>query len=477
MLKNRDFLGKILFLISLGLLIYMLISPLTGVITHADEYFTIATVQFPFFDMIGMVQADVHPPLHYALLCIVNSLFGFNLYILKFTSIIPYIVILAISATKIKDEYSWLTVGLFTITLATMSDFFIHYLTIRMYAWALLFLLLSFVYLKDLIDNFDLKSWCLVTVFTICGVYTHYFVSLTSILLYILLLAYILKNNKPQLKNWFISAAVVIISYLPWVQSLLNQMRMVHDNFWVPPVDANMIFNAFAFYSVHNQDIVIAAISILLLVFFMIILVKGYSDCSNVENFYISCGIVLFLGTIVFLVILSVLFTPVLWLRYLVPVSSILWLSICILVGKIKNDRIFVISLLMIFLLVVVSFANTVDDSNGIYKSGLKQQKALDAIDGNDSIVVIAGRNTLLEFAPFIDDGEIYYVNNQDYNPNIHKLANFTEIDFKDIEKICSKNKDKNIYSIAYEDYLDNYIVDKLGSARFFKFGVIQYKE
>ena len=257
MFKNKDLLGKILFLISVGLLIYMLISPLTGVITHTDEYFTLATVQFPFFDMIGMVQADVHPPLHYALLCIINSLFGFNFYILKFTSIIPFIVILAVSATKIKDEYSWLTAGLFTIALATMSDFFIHYLTIRMYAWALLFLLLSFVYLKDLMTKFDLKSWCLVTAFTICGVYTHYFVSLTSVLLYLILFAYIIRNNRDQLKNWFISTALVIVSFLPWVPFLLSQMKRVHDTFWVPPVDCNMVLKAFAFFSVHNQDIII----------------------------------------------------------------------------------------------------------------------------------------------------------------------------------------------------------------------------
>ena len=477
MFKNKDLLGKILFLISVGLLIYMLISPLTGVITHTDEYFTLATVQFPFFDMIGMVQADVHPPLHYALLCIINSLFGFNFYILKFTSIIPFIVILAVSATKIKDEYSWLTAGLFTIALATMSDFFIHYLTIRMYAWALLFLLLSFVYLKDLMTKFDLKSWCLVTAFTICGVYTHYFVSLTSVLLYLILLAYIIRNNRDQLKNWFISTALVIVSFLPWVPFLLSQMKRVHDTFWVPPVDGNMVLKAFAFFSVHNQDIIIAVCSILLLVLLIAIFIRQCPDYSKIDNLYIAGGIGLFFGTIIILIVLSLLFKPVLWLRYLVPVSSILWLCLCILIGRIKNDRILIITLAVILLLALVSFANVLDESNDIYKDGLKQQKALDVIDENDSIVIIAGRYCILEFAPFIEDGEVYYVNTENYDTNVHKLANFTKIDLKDIKSICSKNKDKNIYSIGYEDYFDDYNVDKLGSASFFKFGVIQHKE
>ena len=136
-----------------------------------------------------------------------------------------------------------------------------------------------------------------------------------------------------------------------------------------------------------------------------------------------------------------------------------------------------IITLAVILLLALVSFANVLDESNDIYKDGLKQQKALDVIDENDSIVIIAGRYCILEFAPFIEDGEVYYVNTENYDTNVHKLANFTKIDLKDIKSICSKNKDKNIYSIGYEDYFDDYNVDKLGSASFFKFGVIQHKE
>ena len=53
------------------------------------------------------------------------------LYTLKVTSILPYLFILIISPLKLKKEYSWLTVGLFTFALGTMCDFFIHFIHFR----------------------------------------------------------------------------------------------------------------------------------------------------------------------------------------------------------------------------------------------------------------------------------------------------------------------------------------------------------
>ena len=50
---TKDIIGKILFLISIGILIYMFFSPLSQIIIHADEYFTIGTIRLSFLDSMA----------------------------------------------------------------------------------------------------------------------------------------------------------------------------------------------------------------------------------------------------------------------------------------------------------------------------------------------------------------------------------------------------------------------------------------
>lgn len=205
-MKNN--IGKLLFAISIILCAYMIFSNLTHVVFEIDEYFTLALIKFPLKDIITITSNDVHPPLYYLILKLgVKTLDLLNIqyeliYVLKILSIIPYILILIVSSTKIKRQYNWLTAGLFAFTLVTLSEFFINYLSIRMYSWALLFLVMSFIYLKDVIVESDKKSWILFTVFTILGAYTHYFVALSSFLIYFGLLAHIVHGkDKINFKN------------------------------------------------------------------------------------------------------------------------------------------------------------------------------------------------------------------------------------------------------------------------------------
>lgn len=133
---------------------------------------------------------DVHPPLYYLMLYPILGILkmanvGNIIYALKIVSIIPYFIILCFSYFKLKDEYNWLTAGLFAFAILVMGDFFIQFLTLRMYSWGLLFLLLSFVYYREVLNKNDRKSWMLLTLFTLLCAYTHYFLILTSGLIYI----------------------------------------------------------------------------------------------------------------------------------------------------------------------------------------------------------------------------------------------------------------------------------------------------
>ena len=153
----------------------MFICPISDVLIHVDEYWTLSLINLPFLEGMRIAISDVHPPLHYIILYAVSPITSNNIHLLKAVSIIPYFILLVISVTKIRNDYGWLACGLFTFTTATMSVFFIEFLTIRMYPWALLFMVLVFIYFKEVIGNFDRRSWILLTLFTLLGAYTHYF--------------------------------------------------------------------------------------------------------------------------------------------------------------------------------------------------------------------------------------------------------------------------------------------------------------
>ena len=151
----------------------------------------------PVSDIITITAGDVHPPLYYLMGKVVaelSAMFGVDLlYSLKLLSIAAYVLILGISATKIRKDYGWLVAGLFAFAIAIMNEFSRYVLIGRMYCWVVLFILIVFFAFKNIInDKSDTKSWILLILFTILGAYTHYFAAITAVCIYLILLIYLL---------------------------------------------------------------------------------------------------------------------------------------------------------------------------------------------------------------------------------------------------------------------------------------------
>ena len=125
--SKKNIIGQIFFAISILMLVYMLINPLSHMIFDIDEYFTLTIINFPISDLLHIISGDVHPPLYYLIAKLIAK-FGTNLSVLKIFSIIPYAIILLISTLKLREEYDWFTAGLFALSLAIASEFFSKYL-------------------------------------------------------------------------------------------------------------------------------------------------------------------------------------------------------------------------------------------------------------------------------------------------------------------------------------------------------------
>ena len=471
MYEKRDWLGILFFGVAILILFYMFISPLTNTIINIDEYWTYSLVNLPFMQGMTVAIHDVHPPLYYWILYLFTPFGLDNLYLLKVVSIIPYILIMIVSATKIRKEYGWLTAGLFVFCLGVMTDFFVEFLTIRMYSWGLFFLLMVFIYYKDVITNWDRKSWVLLTLFTLLSVSTQYFLALTCGLIYLLILVEIYTKHRDKLKQFGKSVLALVILYAPWgfifARQIMEHAGDAKEGFEL--VNAVHYFTAFAIKSQSFRfDMVI--FKLIALVFLIFILVLIYKE----KDKYSATGIFLVYATL-FIGILALMssFTNSMRVRYLVPVFGIFWLSASIVIGRIRDYKVLVVALILIVLLTGASLAITNDDIDSRMAFNEKKAGFLDSINNNSTVIVY---NTDYGYKVLHNDLN----NTKQYTlGDTYFYSDDVEI-CKDFDKILKDNPDKNVYLVNWKlkesnkKYEDNYNLTKVYDADHYSFNLVK---
>ena len=448
--EKRDLIGKIFFIISMIILLYMFISPLNKTYIHVDEYFTLSIIQFPLNEMWSIILNDVHPPLYYFILIIFVKIFSSfmnTLLISKIVSIIPYLLLIIISMAKIKEEYNWFTAGLFTFSIGIMSGFLIQFLTARMYGWSLFFLVMSFIYMKDVLIKSDLKSWLLFTIFSIFSIYTHNILLISVGFIYLTIIVNILLNinNKKEkiteLKKWFVSTLICILSYVPWLFVILGQINAKHGN-------GNTSFNLQNFFDCllsfinSTNNIILQVLGLIFLILIIIIILNQYFDNKNKDNYYILSGIIIFLLTlIVSAIIIPLLFAPI-YAKYLLTVCGIMWLSISILLNNVKNKKLFSILILLIILMGCLNSISLLNESNNLYKVGHEENIVLEQINNKNNVYLYPNEYNYIYYHNHLNE-------TQGYNIKKFKNINDNNITFeKNITKILLDNNNKNIYTM-----------------------------
>ena len=448
--SKKNIIGQVFFALSILMLVYMLINPLNQLIFNIDEYFTLTVINFPISDILNIVGGDVHPPLYYLLAKAVAKL-GTNLSILKILSIIPFAIMLLVSTIKLREEYGWFTVGLFTFSLAVASEFFTKYLLLRPYSWAVLFVVLSFIYFKDVITEGDKKSCILFTIFSVLGAYFHYYALIIAICLYLILFFHTITYNKGKIKSFALIVIASIILYAPWIPSLAKFLQAIHKSFWIPFPTTDTIIQTVAYFA-YSGDTLFSAVTIFIFILIALIYFR-YADRD--DDFYILAGITTYIGTIALALIISIIFKPILLARCILPASAILWLVIAIMIGKIKQRRMFLISLALIVLVLISGAALMITTTNDAYQHGMAQSEVLDNItQDNNSIVIITNPNMIMYFLDYSNHCDMYCLNQSYvYGENMaraHEIFNFKDINLEDIDDLAYNNTDKNIYLISW---------------------------
>ena len=455
----KDYLGKFLFVLSLILLGFMISLIILKPFLHIDEWFTKGLLTLPLRSMIHITAADVHPPLYYLTVWIPVKILNLlhipfdKIFVMKMMSVLPCAMLILISFKKIRIDYGWLAGGLFAFTLLALCDFFTVFSIARMYPLGILLLVCGFISAGEILKDSNLRNWTLLTVFAVLGAYTHYFVAVNFIVLYLLLFLYFFVNMKYELKNWFKSAVFGILCFIPWIFVLSKQMTEVGGNYWIGDLTFNNILEFFSSAFTASTDFMIQLVFTLIFLALFIFVVIQYKK-SPTENDFILLGFLIFIGTILVGIIVSLLFRPILVVRYLIPATAVVLLSFSILISKLDIKIIIPVVVVLLLFGAVNIYGQVVEISQN-HEKLVENQAFLESINNYDSVVVITSQVKLVHFYNELNKAIVYEDYTLDEREGARDWARiFDNKEYKyylPVDTDWFNNRGKTVY-IAYRD-------------------------
>ena len=294
---------------------------------NMDNIFTLRMIQHPFSEIIKLDSMDVHPPLYYIILKIffnitfishaspfVQVVAGRLLNVLFF--MVTLIVMRSILNKTIHQQYSFL----FLLLVSLFPTVIWQSTGIRMYSLSALFIACELNSIINYNRNKRLKDIILATVFASLGAWTHYFTAIIAGLL----LFYNFVGEKHKRIPYLISGIAFFISFVPWLQISMNQVRSVEHSYWIKNQIAEY-FNVFMYQKLGEllNDKASMCFTILFLICLMYITFKTLKSFNaEFKKYYVMIAMVR-LGTIVLGFVLSVIIRPIFQERYVYGVSLI----------------------------------------------------------------------------------------------------------------------------------------------------------
>lgn len=464
--RFKNYIGIGFSMIGILILLYISYFGLTHLGTWYDEIFSMWVVNLPYSEFWTIIFRDVHPPLYYLIykaFIILFNAFNYNdaFIIGKIVSLVPIYLLILLACFKVRKNFGMLTTGLFIFSIVSMPLITQQILNIRMYGWALLFLTATFIYIYETVKDPSFRNWTIITVLTICSCYTQYFSLLGSVILYFLFLIYIMRRNRDLLKKWFVSAVICIAAYVPWIPIVYSQFTIGQGGYWIEKITAisivNYIYQTFSplpvdifisdgmsfasgldvvLYSpLYIAEILIAAAFIIAIILLILNSVKTRNHYTR----YAYAGILSFILLPVIGITISLILYPIFFIRYLVPMLGIFWLSISILIACLYCRK-RKLSLILIALLLVVgclNVANTLDYEQTLLQKTVDANNTLHESIGLGNIIILDQKLQRDDWKGYIQlksyylpDNE-YYIITDNISENIKDLLNNQSIKSK----------------------------------------------
>ncbi len=390
-----------------------------------DEAFSLRLIQHSFPSVIRLTAIDVHPPLYYLILKSIVDVVSMvipsaNVIVVgRIVSVIPYILLLVVSITKIKRNWGSLCSAVFAFCIVSMPQMLANGVEIRMYSWGLLFVTMAYLYSYDIILDPIPKNWVLFITYSLMAAYTHYFSLVAVMFVYIFLFIWIITSEKSQLKNWFLYSLITVLAYLPWLYVFIQQLAEVSDNYWIEPITIRTILT----YGIFPMgESVVSGTPMLRLIIAIPMMCIYFACCflylkSKKEvlllNWYTITGFALLVGTVLVGIILSIIIRPIFMPRYMIPALGALWICFSISLSQIIGKRrIYSLFICWIFIVGIVNGTSFILNER-IYQSRLNEfDIAISTLGAND--VILSDEVHVLRIVEYLTENPSYFFQEQE---------------------------------------------------------------
>ncbi len=333
----------------------------------ADEAFTIQLVKNKIPGLIAGTAADVHPPLYYLIVKAFYSLFGDKGVIFHLVSLIPCAVILILALTLIWKRFGR-EVSAVLITLSCLSGNAVRFnVEVRMYSWGALFILLTFYEFCCIVGQEKKSSYVLFVVFSLMASYTHYYCLLSVSFFYLALLFLALYKRRLSWKKVLASCMGAIAGYLPWFFVALQSMLSRVDNYWIESIPSWRASVSYLFSGKFGILVwgIFGIGGVTALLYETRVLDNKKTEDGR-RLFSVSFDRIVFsdiaiilivgpisvFGTILSAILISYFVRPFYTLRYIYPVSIVMWMILGIVISRLKGRKVYIV-LALIYMLTV----------------------------------------------------------------------------------------------------------------------------
>lgn len=334
-----------------------------------DEAYTIRLAQMPLLSMLAETAGDVHPPLYYILVKLIGGILGYRGTVFHLISLIPYGIILVLALTVLWKQYGKIT-SLILITLASLLPTAVQYnVEVRMYSWGALFVLLSYMFLRQILSQNKWSSYAGFVICSLAAAYTHYYCLISVAFFYLTLIMISLLKRKDFLKKTLFICTVAVIGYLPWFFTLLQTLERTANDFWmmwIPTLRESIAY----FFSGRGQYFLFAILMMSAAAFILYQIRSSKADAADesgetfclrlwgltlyADIIWVLAGLFSMFGTVAVGIAVSRLIRPLFIVRYLYPVSVIAWLLLGFCLSRLKGKIVYAAAVLGIVFLTCI---------------------------------------------------------------------------------------------------------------------------
>lgn len=215
----------------------------TSIALWHDEAFSVLYLRYPWGEMLHRIILDVHPPLYYILLRVWNYVFGSSLLAFRGFSIFFGVAAIYAGYLLVYQAFKNRKWALYTTLLLAINPFQIQYaLEARMYTLGTFLILISSNFLLKALETNQRKYWIWYGVAACACLYTHYYLFFSVAAQVLYLIYHLIKTEgfrisvvkSKQFLNAALAGAIMVILYLPWLPSFIEQNQRVQQAFWIP---------------------------------------------------------------------------------------------------------------------------------------------------------------------------------------------------------------------------------------------------